>query len=612
MIIGITIIESLRFRLFLVFLYLLVCALGWVFLVYVVPMCEKQKIALLLLAFILFYSSIPLFAKGCYDTRDMAFHLKRIGSLAEGMSWSFPVRYQPNAANGFGYVEHIFYPNLFLYFPAFLYMLDVPLYLCYKIYLFAMNAATCGVAYWSFKRIFSSEMTGILGTGIYSLAIYRIFNLYGLNAAGEVSAKIFFPLLCYGLWKISRWDKAPRRFTEYLPLIISGAGIVCSHVLTWELLFVFLSLFFLLNWRIYLRKDTLLALGVCGAIVFLCCAFFLLPFLDALSMDMAINEFKERECIIKYAISISTAFRTAFEDKDSARTVGNVFLIGAVMFLACHINRKKWSLQKTQGFLMTRRVMILGVLAFWMCTDMFPWNYIPYISKRLSWILSIVQFPWRYLSIVMILMTLVTCYAANVLSEKLTRSLPKWTGKAVLAGISVGLIGISILEISDYMGNYVLNSDIVRPSYMNHEINYTLGLRDYVPEDVHSGDFETNEFICSADSVTVSGFHMENGEKYCYIKNMAGEAYIDLPIFCYEQMRVDDVESGQAMKTCKGVKGRLRVNVPEKYEGEIKIYFKTPFLWHIAEAVSLLSWLACGAVIYRERKIFKVKEKNFN
>jgi len=597
--------ESLKYRYYLLLLYVAICSFVWFAFYLCSHLSENQKVVLLLLFFIVFYNSIPLFSRGYYDTRDMLFHLKRIGSLAEGLSrGNFPVRYEPDVANGFGYVEHIFYPNLFLYFPAILFLLDVPLYFCYKIYIFIINIATCVISYFSFKRIFHSKIIGILGTGIYSLAIYRIFNLYGLNAAGELSAKIFFPLLCYGLWDVIN-QKKPVRLSDCWPLIISGIGIICSHVLTWELLLIFLALFFLMNWREYIRRDIIWAFCQSCFIILGCCAFFLIPFFDGLSMSMGVNHYSEDVSIGEYALDVSTLFRFVFEDKDSARSVGNVFLIGLILFGICIIYQRAWKLKSSKEYAVMRKLALLGIISIWMCTELFPWNYISYISKRLSWFLGVVQFPWRYLSITGIIMTLVTCYSVKTLSIHLAEKFSIRIKNALMAGFSISLVVISILEASNYMGHYVLQTDIVNWAYMNNDVNYALALRDYVPEDVHSGDFCTNEVICSSDDISIKEYYSEGDKKYCVIKNAGTDGYVDLPVFCYKQMQITNKNIGENMQITKGTKGRLRVMIPKGFSGTLEIIFKIPIAWRIGEGISLVFWIILGII----RCIHKRKDK---
>lgn len=597
---GVRIEESLRYRIFFILTYLFLCAMGWLLIWYVIPLEAERKIVLLSLFGIVLYASLPLFTKNCYYTQDIRFHLKRIGSLAAGLSrGDFHAWYEPDVANGFGYVEHIFYPKIFLYFPAFLHMLDVPLYMCYKIYILTMNIATCAVSYWSFRRIFSSRVIGLLGSGIYSLAIYRIYNIYGLNAMGEVSAKIFLPLLSYGLWKLACCDQQKVRLTDGMPLIIGGAGIICSHVLTCEILAVFLPIFFCLNWREYFQKNKIFLLCKSGVLMCICSLFFLIPMIDGLNMNMVVNQYDGEKTIGKYALTVSDLFRTVFIGQDSARAVGNAFLFGCGLFGICMIYRKVWGLQETKGYMLIRSVALLGGAAVWMCTDLFPWDYLPYVNKKAAWLLSVVQFPWRYLTIAGISLTLVTCYSVKIISEKLVK---KEFGRMLMTAISLGMIGISILEAFNYIGGYVEENGTINDAYMNNDINNVLAFGDYLPAGTDYHAYETNEMMVSSSVTEVEEYHTEGDIRYCTVSNQGMESYIDLPVFHYKWMRAADHTTGERFQVSDGINGRMRVVIPRGYIGTLKIYFQPPALWYAAEMISWCGCLGCLAVICIQRK----------
>lgn len=609
---SVTITESLKYRIAMLVLYVSFCAMGWLFVWGAKTMSPEQKGILIVLLGIIIYSSLPLFMEGIYLTTDMKFHLKRIGSLAEGLlRGEFPVRYQPEVANGFGYVEHIFYPNLFLYVPAIIYMLDVPLYVCYKIYLLLINIATTGVAYWSYKKIFNSRIIGVLGTGIYTLAIYRIYNLYGLNAIGELSAKIFFPLLCYGLWKLVFDENEKKKcLLDYLPILIAGIGIICSHVLTCEMLLFFLPAFLILNWRKYFRRDILWSFGKILMIAFGCCAAFLLPFLDGLSMSMKVNQWEGTGSISGFAVNVMELFRTVFIDKDSAISLGNTFLIGALLFGICVVNRKKWEIEYSEEYSMMCSIFGLGVLSIVMCTNVFPWDYLFGINEKLSWMLGVVQFPWRYLSFAIIFMTLVTCYSVKVIcAHVLSDTLDKFD-KVVMIGLSIGMIAISVLESTNYMGHYVNSNAIVNYGYMNNDINFELALRDYVPKGVKRDDYKKNEPIFSSELIAVNEYHPEGSDRYYTIHNKGEEGYIDLPVFGYEQLQAIDASTEKKMTLGQGEKGRLRLVVPTGYEGTVKISFVVPKMWRAAELISVVSCLGCILAVYIQKKNIKKIHRN--
>ena len=102
----------------------------------------KYKIAYLVL---LLGVSLPLFVPGIegHFGQDLGFHLNRIeGLFLELKSGHFPVYIESYWMNGYGYANAIYYGDLFLYFPAILRLLGVPVVASYKLYLLAINICT--------------------------------------------------------------------------------------------------------------------------------------------------------------------------------------------------------------------------------------------------------------------------------------------------------------------------------------------------------------------------------------------------------------------------------------------------------------------------------------
>lgn len=160
----------------------------------------KRKIYISLLLIIAF-ASYPVFSYFLYNTHDISFHLLRIQGLKEGLlSGQFPVRIQPNWLNGYGYGVSVFYGALFLYVPAFLTLIGFQIQTAYKVYILLVNTATCLIAYYCFRKVFADDKAGVLASLLYTLAPYRLTNLYIRAAVGEYTAMVFLPLIFYGLF----------------------------------------------------------------------------------------------------------------------------------------------------------------------------------------------------------------------------------------------------------------------------------------------------------------------------------------------------------------------------------------------------------------------------
>lgn len=147
---------------------------------------------LLIMGITAIYVSAPLFASDLSGGYDLIYHVNRIEGLAQSLACGqFPVRVHSGILNKYGYTNSIFYPELFLYFPAGLRLLGMSLMNCYKVFAIASSFATVAIAYIAFSQLFSSRSAGLMATILYTLSPYRIACIYERSAVGEYLAMTF-------------------------------------------------------------------------------------------------------------------------------------------------------------------------------------------------------------------------------------------------------------------------------------------------------------------------------------------------------------------------------------------------------------------------------------
>ena len=85
-------------------------------------------------------SCIPLFTNFLFWGHDLDYQLWRIVSIATEMqNGQFPIRIFTSLNNGYGYITPLYYGSLFLYFPALLYNMMLPLRTCYQLFIFLIS-----------------------------------------------------------------------------------------------------------------------------------------------------------------------------------------------------------------------------------------------------------------------------------------------------------------------------------------------------------------------------------------------------------------------------------------------------------------------------------------
>lgn len=162
----------------------------------------RMRYSALVIAGIVLLACLPLGFDYLVYGHDMSIHLTRIEGLKAGLlSGQFPVRMDPEIANGKGYPFSLMYSDLLLYPAAILRIIGFSLQQVYQLYVLAVTLATALVTRYCLKKIFASEGIALTGTALYVLSAYRLTNVFIRAAVGEYSAMIFLPVVVYGFWQ---------------------------------------------------------------------------------------------------------------------------------------------------------------------------------------------------------------------------------------------------------------------------------------------------------------------------------------------------------------------------------------------------------------------------
>lgn len=117
---------------------------------------HKSKIVILLILIALFVS-YPLYNDYLVYSHDINFNLVRIEGLKEALgNGQIPARIHPIENNGYGYATSLLYPELFLYIPAILRLLNTSMVFTFKLFLILINIAAVGSMYVAVKKISKS------------------------------------------------------------------------------------------------------------------------------------------------------------------------------------------------------------------------------------------------------------------------------------------------------------------------------------------------------------------------------------------------------------------------------------------------------------------------
>ena len=534
---------------------------------------------------------------------DIHFHLSRIDAIAQGLkAGQLPVRIYSQAKNGYGYAPSLFYGELCLYFPAVLRTLGVSVQLSYHLYVLAVQMLTAGIAFYSFRQMFSHNKTALLGSVLYLLNPYRLQNLYWRAAVGEYTAMAFLPLipaalcLLYGKKEPTK-KQAGVACTE---MVIAFGMLLQTHMISLEIMVLATAVFCLFHLRRTFSRCVLFVWLKSVAIVLLLNLWFLLPFLEIMGSGiyggmyggttMNAGRMIQRS---GYAIPKVLTWNT------HGRNIGIELIIGCMVFLWAWIGHDEEIPHREQkiGLWSTG----IGLAACWASTNTFPWGLVGALPGKISGILLAIQFPWRYLTLAAILLTLATLCAVSLLRpKKLARPLAVLLLSASLLGVGFFYREYLPSESGEYVGD---SGELI---YVDHLVTNVAWYYDklYLP----IGAKETRDgFVIEKKATTAEVEQIEkteNGVILQYTAGMGEDGIIELPLLYYPVYGIKE-GAGTLFKTENGMLG---IQVPADSSGTIRVAVQEPLHWRLAElvsAVTVLVWI--GSMKKKRRKTLQGK-----
>lgn len=557
------------------------------------------------------FSSLTYFADFLFLNRghDLYFHLSRIISLAEGMKeLQIPHRIQFEMLNGYGYANPLFYGELLLVLPSVLYNFYIPIQTCYQIFVICVNLSTCIISYWCFMKISQDWKKGLLGAFVYTLAAYRLTDVMVRSAVGEYTALIFFPLLLYGFWLVYNKDKDDKIvLKDYLPIIIAATGIVNSHILSCEMIIIFIVPFVLFNYKITFRKNTIIGLTKCIGFTMMLNAWFIVPFLQSMGMKVNINN-KDSLLMIEnntvYLSQLFGIFHTAIGENiwggaknEMPLAIGLPFIIGIVVFIYVYIKKDVW---KVSYYEMKSALTCLGfgLFAIFLVSNLFMWDNIVYLNRQLARFAGMVQFPWRYLGIATVFLTALIIFTIQILEKHISST------KCHI--VMLLIVSSTVLTEGHFMMEFVNNLDWAHV-YSESDVG-TMGVMgaEYLLQGTNIEGYKNRNILSGENIDSIEFSYVKNGEYVLICKNRSGEdSYIDVPIHFYDNYHAYTSDNEELLLVL-GENNVIRINIPGNFDGVIYIQYRVPVLWRVCEIISCSTVFALILIGIRS----KLKQKN--
>ncbi len=556
-------------------------------------------------------SSLGVLNSDLPQGHDMGFHFARLYGITKGLrTGQFPVRVQPGWSNGYGYGVSIFYGDTLLYLPAILMLLKLPLNTAYRVYVIAVNIGTVLISYFCFKRIGRSKHIGTVCSVIYTLSMYRICNTYLRAAVGEYTAMMFYPLIMLGVWEIldRGGDEKDNKYS-WLILAAGMTGIIQSHILSCEMIVIFLVFVCLINIRTVLQKKTFLLFVKSVFMTIGLNAFFLLPFLDYSREEFNVFLKEDFYGIQETGLTLYELFAFTTKGSGNARrlywdripvVLGLTSVLVIMLGIIILAKNRDWKEKEKANVIC---VLLLTGLSAVMALNLFPWDKLEQIGP-LHQLVGTLQFPFRFMAICSLLVALLACLLFRVCERMIN-------DKKFLLILLFGFCFLSAWQSMEF-------TDRIMCSAVNYGTKYDgRALSEDNPVMVYGGQY----FYVGTDwnviygentpkgDLTITGWY-QNGNSYTVTCETTQEAILEVPLFYYSDYRCFDIDTGDEYEVVKGENNIVCVNLPENYEGTVRIRFKEPWLWRASEVVSLLTFILFIVIFIKS--IDKKRENSYD
>ena len=570
------------------------------------PISDGAKYIFACLAAISVLASHPLFLDYVFQCHDLDFHLVRIEGIKEALlSGQFPVRINPTFWNGYGYANSVLYGELFLYIPAFLRIVGFRLSVCYNIYAILINMFTCFGGYYCFKKMFQDSVAAVTAAALYTMAPYRLMNMYLRAAVGEYTAMAFLPFVIYGMYRIYTEDETKKEYKWcFLPLVIGLTGIIHSHVLTGEIVGGIILLTCVLLAPLTFRRKRFWALVKAALITVGINLWFLVPFVD-FALTQRMNIFvrpheKYVQATGAYFTQIISLFQNYNWSEISAESgisgemplvLGLPLILGVVLCtVMLTVNGRERKREKQQGVLL----VLLALLTCWMSTIYFPWDRLTNMLPFLKRMIMSIQYVWRMLSPASALAAVATCLGLTLLNSK----------EGTRTGFAVGLALSALTAVSAmlWMGEISDLAPIRHDSAASINTAAAVSGSEYTLVGAN-WDRMTQVFEPQIFNGEIADYKKQ-GTNVSFTVTMAGEAsHVLLPMLNYKGYRVTS-EGGfvtnEQLSTGDGMV--VRIDIPEGSSGRITVRYAGFWYWRLAEIVSAASMILMITFIYKDKR----------
>ncbi len=475
----------------------------------------KKIVIFLVLLIVFFVSSRTFFNSTFFYTHDFTHGARVIEMYRALKDGHVPVRWTSNFGYGYGMPLFEFYAPLPYYFGALLLFLGFSLVWSVKLLFLITNLVTIVGGYKLGKSLFG-RLGGLLLATSLTLAPYRAVNMFVRGAISELWAMMVLPFILYGIVRVVEQKK-----NGVVTLLVSLVVLLLSHNLT-TMMFLPLSIVFGASYLLLIKrktkkknyfKNTLLTLATTYGLSLALTAFYWLPALlekdfTKVSETVLSSYFNYQLHFVYFFQLFKLNWQYGGSSWGSADNMsfylgtGQLFvLLMLFIFLLSFVLRKK-RVRKIK-ILRNKHIIILVTSLFLMFVSLFMLSFRSRFVWQVLQFLSFIQFPWRWLSLVALFLSISISFLSVIKS---------YVKEKIVIYLSYLVIGMTILLtiVSSWSifkpESYLKNSnDIYYSSQAKIRSEMSGILPDYIPINMQEVKAEfvvgTNDVLrCEVDN----------------------------------------------------------------------------------------------------------------
>lgn len=558
---------------------------------------SKNFIPLLIVVLLAFLAGRALIGPGYFNMHDDLQMMRQLEMEKCFLDLQIPCRWVPDMGYGYGYPLFNFYPPLPYLIGEGIRVLGFAFTETVKI-LFILSFVASGITMYFLSKEFFGRFGGVLSSAFYIWAPYHAVDSYVRGAMNESWAMVFFPVILLFSYKLITAQAKSKTKVFIIGLALSWFGLFTSHnlmVMLFAPIFTAWCLLWFIRERNLKRLPQLIISGIWSLGL---AAFFTLPVLLEKGMvqtDTLVVGYYEYTA---HFVSISQLLLSRFwgygpsawgvvNDRMSFQ-IGWIHWILSIVLVAYALYRyyKKRKVDQT--------LLLILFFAFfgWFAAFMTHSRSTP-IWSHLSF-LKFVQFPWRFLTLVIFCFSFISGAIVKLFSPKIYKVL----GPLLVLGIIIYSINYFVPE----HGRLGPLTDAEKFSAAAWDLQQTAGIYDYLPNTAKTAPKAPQSSIAEildGNAQITSAVEGTNWAKL--IVNADSPSIVRLNILEFPNWQFTDNGSNVNHYVADTEEwGRMYVDVaPGEHDITLKLT-DTP-IRKVGNYLSLISWVLVVIYLFRKK-----------